>query len=80
MYLKEEVIKLEKQTRQLLDEEKNGIAPQKTGALREVLKFHEYRYYIENAHTARGNHTHKRIFHGSPPRSHAVAGKLVQRR
>ena len=48
MYLKEEVIKLEKQTRQLLDEEKNGIAPQKTGALREVLKFHEYRYYIEN--------------------------------
>ena len=34
MYLKEEVIKLEKQTRQLLDEEKNGIAPQKTGALR----------------------------------------------
>lgn len=48
MYLKEEVIKLEKLTRQLLADSKNGIVASRVGDLREVLKFHEYRYYIEN--------------------------------
>jgi DNA ligase (NAD+) len=48
MYLKEEVIKLEKLTRQLLADSKKGIVVSRIGDLREVLKFHEYRYYIEN--------------------------------
>jgi DNA ligase (NAD+) len=48
MYLKEEVIKLEKLTRQLLADSKKGVAVSRIGELREVLKFHEYRYYIGN--------------------------------
>lgn len=49
MYLKEEILDLEKQTRQLLsDLKKKGIAASRIEELKEVLKFHEYRYYVEN--------------------------------
>jgi len=48
MYLKEEVIKLEALTRKLLEALKKGIKPSLVEDLRKVLKFHEYRYYIEN--------------------------------
>lgn len=49
MYLKEEVIKLGTQTRAFLSSvQKPGIKAHQINELREVLKFHEYRYYIEN--------------------------------
>jgi DNA ligase (NAD+) len=49
MYLKEEVIALEKLTRDLLSLAKKSKVPSsKIDDLRAVLKFHEYRYYIEN--------------------------------
>ncbi|MBL7698862.1 MAG: NAD-dependent DNA ligase LigA [Chitinophagaceae bacterium] len=48
MYLKEEVLKLQALTRTLLAAAKNGIKPAQIDDLRNVLKFHEYRYYIEN--------------------------------
>ena len=49
MYLKEEVIKLEKLTRDLISlQKKSQIPASRIEELREVLKFHEYRYYIEN--------------------------------
>ncbi len=49
MYKKDDVIKLEKVTRQLLSEmSKAAIKPSQITDLRKVLKFHEYRYYIEN--------------------------------
>jgi DNA ligase (NAD+) len=49
MYLKEEVIALEKLTRDLLSlAKKSKVPPSKIYDLRSVLKFHEYRYYIEN--------------------------------
>lgn len=48
MYQKDDVIKLEKVTRQLLAlEKKGGIGPEMIKDLRAVLRFHEYRYYIE---------------------------------
>jgi DNA ligase (NAD+) len=48
MYLKEEVIKLEKLTRSLLSGVKKEIKAAQIEDLRNVLRFHEYRYYIEN--------------------------------
>ena len=48
MYLKDEVIKLELKTRALLSSAKKGIKDSMIEDLRDVLKFHEYRYYIEN--------------------------------
>src|SRR4051812_17413690 len=49
MYLKEEVVRLEKLTRELLSQmKKQGIASSRIEDLKEILKFHEYRYYIEN--------------------------------
>lgn len=47
MYLKEEVIKLQAATRTLLAKAKD-ITPKEIEQLRDVLKFHEHRYYIEN--------------------------------
>lgn len=49
MYLKEETVRLEKLTRELIAAARKGsIAVSWIEELREVLKFHEYRYYIEN--------------------------------
>lgn len=48
MYLKEEVIKLQALTRTLLGGTAKGIGSAQLDQLRDVLKFHEYRYYIEN--------------------------------
>ena len=48
MYLKEEVIKLEIKTRTLLASAKKGLKESQIEDLRSILKFHEYRYYIEN--------------------------------
>jgi DNA ligase (NAD+) len=48
MYPKEEVIKLEALTRTLLSTVKKGLKSPLVDDLRDVLKFHEYRYYIEN--------------------------------
>ncbi len=48
MYLKEEVSKLQKLTQVLLASSKSGIKATQIEDLRIVLRFHEYRYYIEN--------------------------------
>lgn len=49
MYSAEETRSLQKQTKQLLDaSEKKPIAVKDLEALRNVLRFHEYRYYILN--------------------------------
>lgn len=48
MYTKEEVLKLQALTRTLFSAVKSGIKPSQIKDLRNVLKFHEYRYYIEN--------------------------------
>ena len=57
MYSKEEITKLQKASDQLMKElgktEGNdagtpGISEKKIEALRDVLRFHEYRYYILN--------------------------------
>lgn len=48
MYLKEEVIKLEIKTRALLTAAKKGLPATQIEELRDILRFHEYRYYIEN--------------------------------
>ncbi len=47
MYQKADIIKLEKLTRKLLENAGN-IQPAQVNDLRNVLRFHEYRYYIEN--------------------------------
>ena len=47
MYQKADIIRLEKLTRQLLNDVDN-IKPAGIDGLRNVLRFHEYRYYIEN--------------------------------
>ncbi|MBA4166399.1 MAG: NAD-dependent DNA ligase LigA [Chitinophagaceae bacterium] len=47
MYQKADIIKLEKLTRHLLNDVAN-IKPPQAENLRNVLRFHEYRYYIEN--------------------------------
>lgn len=49
MYLKEDVVNLEKLTRELLAiNNKTGIKPASINDLRDILRFHEYRYYIDN--------------------------------
>lgn len=49
MYLKEETLKLEKLTRELMSAlRKNQLGRERIEDLRQVLRFHEYRYYIEN--------------------------------
>lgn len=49
MYQKDETIKLEKLTRQLIiSETKNPLDKSLLNDLKAVLRFHEYRYYIEN--------------------------------
>ena len=48
MYLKEDVVQLEKKTRALLSVAKKAMDPSQVTDLRDVLRFHEYRYYIEN--------------------------------
>lgn len=49
MYQKDDIVKLEKVTRQLLAlEKKGGIDAAMIKDLRAVLRFHEYRYYVEN--------------------------------
>jgi DNA ligase (NAD+) len=47
MYLKEEVLKMQALTKSLLAFGQN-VKPSQIEDLRSVLKFHEYRYYIEN--------------------------------
>lgn len=49
MYLKEEVIRLDKLARKMLAAiGDQGLTAAHINALKDVLKFHEYRYYIEN--------------------------------
>lgn len=48
MYTKEEAIKLQKATDQLLKDVEKTISKNKTDILRDTLRFHEYRYYILN--------------------------------
>ncbi len=48
MYSKEETTKLQKATDSFLKEPEKGIAENKIENLRNVLRFHEYRYYILN--------------------------------
>lgn len=49
MYQKDEVIRLENLTRKLIGKEKNpGLGIPEVSDLRKILRFHEYRYYMEN--------------------------------
>jgi len=48
MYLKEESTKLQKATDSFLKEHEKGVSEGKIRSLRDVLRFHEYRYYILN--------------------------------
>src|SRR5262245_12470104 len=48
MYTKEEAIKLQKATDQLLKDVEKTISKNKINILRDTLRFHEYRYYILN--------------------------------
>ena len=48
MYSKEETNRIQNNTSSFLKELKKGIAENKIDSLRNVLRFHEYRYYILN--------------------------------
>src|SRR5215207_3858498 len=48
MYSKEETKKLQQATAQLLKELNKGIGKNKLEGLKDVLRFHEHRYYISN--------------------------------
>ena len=48
MYSKEEITKLQNSTNSFLKELERGISENKIEGLRNVLRFHEYRYYILN--------------------------------
>lgn len=48
MYSKEQTNKLQTATNNFLKESKSGVAKNKIDGLRDVLRFHEYRYYIIN--------------------------------
>ena len=48
MYSKEETNRIQHNTSSFLKELKKGIAENKIDSLRNVLRFHEYRYYILN--------------------------------
>lgn len=48
MYSSEETKKLQQATTSLMKELEKGITKSKIGALRDVLRFHEHRYYILN--------------------------------
>jgi len=48
MYSKEETTKLQNSSNFLLKELERGISENKIESLRNVLRFHEYRYYILN--------------------------------
>lgn len=48
MYSKEETTKLQKTTDQLLKDVEKGISENKIESLRDILRFHEHRYYILN--------------------------------